>query len=441
MTAISKLRSFQKSNGGFSYWPGQNYVNIWASNYAGNFLIEAKNKGYYIPEDMIKKWVSFTKKNVRNTINHNIYENIYSLYLLALAGEPDIGSMNLIREYYENSLADIETWLLAAAYKLSGIDKTAEKLISTINKRLPYNYDYNDETFGSYMRDKSMILGIMLIFSKDMEANKLFKEIIEELRKNKWYSTQELGFALLNIGKYLNANGLKLVPNGKIPKISGYITLPNGEKVRFNEEKYSFSIPINAYFGQELSITIDESTEISSCFIEVVSSGVPLFSSNKNRNNGIYLNVEYLDENGIIISNKNFKQGQIVWIEFKVENLTNQYLYNLAMVHLLPAGLEYSIERIKWDNRPEWESDEYKFIEPEYVDIRDDRAFVFFNFKHYTPTIFYLKANVVTPGTYTVPSSYVEAMYNSDYFGSTESFVVNVTNANASFNPLAKPKD
>src|SRR5690606_1548778 len=39
--AIKKLRSLQQSGGGFSYWPGDAYVNDWASSYAGHFLLEA----------------------------------------------------------------------------------------------------------------------------------------------------------------------------------------------------------------------------------------------------------------------------------------------------------------------------------------------------------------------------------------------------------------
>ncbi|MEQ8808603.1 MAG: alpha-2-macroglobulin family protein, partial [Imperialibacter sp.] len=48
--AINRLKSFQLSSGGFSYWPGNSYANFWGTNYAGHFLVEARKKGYSVPE-------------------------------------------------------------------------------------------------------------------------------------------------------------------------------------------------------------------------------------------------------------------------------------------------------------------------------------------------------------------------------------------------------
>jgi alpha-2-macroglobulin len=51
--AIERMRSFQLPSGGFVYWPGQDVVNEWATNYAGHFMIEARNKGYHVPDPMV----------------------------------------------------------------------------------------------------------------------------------------------------------------------------------------------------------------------------------------------------------------------------------------------------------------------------------------------------------------------------------------------------
>ena len=42
--ALSKYNSFQTPSGGFSYWPSyDDYVDEWGTNYAGHFILEAKN--------------------------------------------------------------------------------------------------------------------------------------------------------------------------------------------------------------------------------------------------------------------------------------------------------------------------------------------------------------------------------------------------------------
>ena len=54
--AITKLQSFQMSSGAFSYWQGGSEAADWAGTYAGHFLLEAKDRGYVVPERMLKKW-------------------------------------------------------------------------------------------------------------------------------------------------------------------------------------------------------------------------------------------------------------------------------------------------------------------------------------------------------------------------------------------------
>ena len=49
---IQKLGNFQLSNGGLSYWQGNNYVDDWATSYAGHFLIEAEKKAMFCQSDL-----------------------------------------------------------------------------------------------------------------------------------------------------------------------------------------------------------------------------------------------------------------------------------------------------------------------------------------------------------------------------------------------------
>ena len=42
--AINTLRGFQLPSGGFTYWPGNDVPDAWGTNYAGHFLLEAKQK-------------------------------------------------------------------------------------------------------------------------------------------------------------------------------------------------------------------------------------------------------------------------------------------------------------------------------------------------------------------------------------------------------------
>ena len=46
---ISRMHHYQLRNGGLSYWPGENAADDWSTNYAGHFILEARQKGYVLP--------------------------------------------------------------------------------------------------------------------------------------------------------------------------------------------------------------------------------------------------------------------------------------------------------------------------------------------------------------------------------------------------------
>ena len=58
---IVALQNFQRNDGGFSYWPGGQESDEWGSNYAGHFLMEARNRGYTVSEQMLQQWKLFER--------------------------------------------------------------------------------------------------------------------------------------------------------------------------------------------------------------------------------------------------------------------------------------------------------------------------------------------------------------------------------------------
>lgn len=84
---IARYREYQLKNGGFSYWPATNTVNQWATNYVGHFLLEARKKGYHVPEDLFNNWLNYQLETARGNQGDRL-TRAYRLYLLALADNP-----------------------------------------------------------------------------------------------------------------------------------------------------------------------------------------------------------------------------------------------------------------------------------------------------------------------------------------------------------------
>ena len=60
--ALQKYVSFQRPDGGFSYWPGYGETSDWGTTYAGHFMILAEKEGYTLPPDMKKTLVKLPKR-------------------------------------------------------------------------------------------------------------------------------------------------------------------------------------------------------------------------------------------------------------------------------------------------------------------------------------------------------------------------------------------
>ncbi|MCH7534691.1 MAG: hypothetical protein IH948_02920 [Bacteroidetes bacterium] len=92
---IARLTLFQCADGGLAYWPGGYASNEWGTNYAGNFLLEAKRAGYTVPAELMNNWLKYQKKKANGwAAGDKISELTQAnrLYLLALAGEPQLGA-------------------------------------------------------------------------------------------------------------------------------------------------------------------------------------------------------------------------------------------------------------------------------------------------------------------------------------------------------------
>ena len=153
--AISKLYENQLSNGGFSYWKGSNYADDWTTSYIGQFFIEAEKRGYALPSGSKQNWLNFQNNQARQWKHEPSYQNdfaqAYRLYTLALAGSPNMGAMNRLRETNDISANTKRT--LAAAYAIAGQKQTANKLFQAVSTD-----DSNAYYYGSALRNKAMAL-------------------------------------------------------------------------------------------------------------------------------------------------------------------------------------------------------------------------------------------------------------------------------------------
>ena len=210
--AINKIKSFQVSNGGLSYWPGLNAADDWGTNYAGHFLLEAQKASYVVPVAMLDNWKAYQKSRAQQWVpsrNALLFREdvtqAYRLYTLALAGIPELSAMNRLKENKEISLA--ARWRLAAAYVLAGQKEVAKKLISASSTSIA-DYSELGYTYGCAERDEAMILETLTLLDDKTKGFEVMKKVAGYLSSDSWLSTQATAYALLSVSEYAEKNSI-----------------------------------------------------------------------------------------------------------------------------------------------------------------------------------------------------------------------------------------
>ena len=337
---------------------------------------------------------------------------VYRVYLLALAGDPALGAMNLLKENELGSMSNLDKWLLASAYQLAGIEGTADEIARGAGLEVD-EYRELGNTYGSGLRDKALILDALVLFQRWGAADELALEVAHGVTRG-WHSTQTTSAALLALGKYVRA----MQGDGPPAPLTGTIRLPGGEPVPFRTESLGYQVEIASGFGGQVEVRLDSAVTVERVFAALDWEGVPPRGQVPDEEGRIKLSVEWLDEDGMTIAPDTLAQGTAFWCRIRVENGSRDHgLEEVALTQMLPAGWEIESPRLAAGPRPAWMKG-WRLNAEEYLDVRDDRADWFFDLPRGGRALdFALKLNAVTRGTFARPPTQVEAMYDRDFRG------------------------
>lgn len=402
-SGIDRLRSFQTSSGGFSYWPGETYVNDWGTNYASHFLLEAEKKGYTLPIGMRNEFINYQKDRARNWSNsqNRNYENIqliqaYRLYVLALANEAELGAMNRLRELPQ--LNQEAKWRLAAAYQMAGQPEVAVQLIEGLTTHVK-PYRELSYTYGSNIRDEAMILETLSHMKKLDKAAPIAIQLAEKSKSNRWMSTQTTAYMLVAVSTFLGDQ-----KQGNSMEFETIVTDLDEEDI--DTEKTVFKQKFSdAKKSGKVSV---KNTGDGKLFVRMVTEGVAVAGNEINSSENVKMTINYTDMDGNTIDVKKIKQSTDFIAEVVVFNPgTRGYLKEMAINQLFPSGWEII------NNRMEAGPDMLKGSIPTYQDIRDDRVYSYFNIASGKTKRFKIQLNATYMGRFYLPGVVCEAMYDN----------------------------
>ena len=400
---IRRLRSYQTVDGAFAYWPGGTSSNGWGTVYATHFLLEASKKGYLVPEAMKQSVLNNLRRVARNWKPATSYymdseetTQAYRLYVLALAGSPEMGAMNRLKEMKD--LTSMSRWSLASAYALVGREDVAQDLISKTTA-LPSGYSEYDETFGSDVRDQSIQLMTLCLLDKGKEAATLVEELSKQLSSDDWLSTQSTAFALVALSDYL--------AKYRVDGVMDFTYACGGKDGQVKTDKNIWSETLLDKAGTSASVEL-KNTGKSTLFARIITEGIPEQGEEKAYANGVSLAVSYVDLNGSPVNVAQLEQGTNFSAVVTVKNPSARGYNNLVLSEIFPAGWEILNTRFLNESATDSLS-----AGVNYQDIRDDRVYSYID-RLPAGSQVTVKINLcaVYPGRFYLPPVYCEAMYD-----------------------------
>jgi hypothetical protein len=400
---INKLGNFQLSNGGLSYWPGNNEADDWGTSYAGHFMVEAEKKGYVLPISFKAKWISYQSKSAKQWRFEKRYQNdlaqAYRLYTLALVGSPDVSSMNRLRE--TNGISNESKLRLAAAYALIKQKSAGLSLLSKSQIDESYNDNYY-YYYGSEDRNRAMTLETLLLLGQKEKAFRIAKDLAKNLSSNQWMSTQTTAFGLYAMAQFAKSNGST--------GISVQYTV-NGKSVSVTSNKAIAQRNLIIQNGKN-GVTI-KNNKNNTLFVRVLNTGILPVGEEQVVQKDVRVSVQFVDRNGAKASVSKIAQGTEFIASVVITNLRNERMENIALTQILPSGFEIVNTRFT-------DYGDATNNNANYIDIRDDRSNYYFDLSANETRRFKIVVNASYLGSYYFPGIQCEAMYDNGFMARTK---------------------
>jgi len=431
--AFARLSSMQTSNGHFSMWGDDSYINPALTPYVVEFLLDAKQAGFAVPETLLQKALDRLNEDLLSNRYpaYNDYNNprdsvkfayqAYSGYVLARINRAPLGTL---RTLYDNQLPRSATysalsWVhLGLALSLQGDQRRGQAAMATgftqSSTLHQGGYVYLGN-YGSPLRDQALMIALvheqqLATPEYDAQTLRLGRDLDARRKRNNgqlWLSTQEQ-VALARLGKVLALD--------QSNKISGELFVGNESHDAIQDrtmyaQRFDFAALV-----QGVRFVPQGQTPF---YASVDIAGIPNQAPEPDLRS-IDIERYWFTPDGSPWQAQPLKEGQALIVRLRLR--AHQDMPDALITDLLPAGLE--IENFNLTGSEQWGNVRIdgKSVTGfnhrlRYQEFRDDRYVAALNLEgNQTTYVFYL-VRAVTPGTYTVPAPLAEDMYRPELRG------------------------
>jgi uncharacterized protein YfaS (alpha-2-macroglobulin family) len=394
---LSMLQSRENDSGGFGLWTSSPQTAEFPTVYAAHFLLEARDRGQKVPPEMLASlddWLTRFASTPAPTLEDGRLR-AYAVYLLARQGiKPAAAIANVEQELSHRQgeawSSDLAAAYLAATYRLLQRNSDADRIIRKVPWSQQNHQVMDDVYYNPVIHDAQLLYLIARHFPDRVSAipSAALEGIGKAISGNQ-VSSLSAAYTLLALDAYAKAAAPKvklgIVLGGQRQAATTKVSVPVGTaNVQFTREG---SLP--AYYS------INESGFDRNPPASEVSEGIEVIH-------------EFLDANGNVTTQ--VKVGQEFWVRLRVRTIQRDRLRQIAVVDLLPGGVEPTLDR-QLGPGTDWA--------PQYIDRRDDRVILYGNVTKDAATYVY-KVRATNAGVFQSPPAFAEGMYNRQITGMSQ---------------------
>lgn len=442
---LDEVPSFQRWNGGFSYWKNTQETWPYISAYAVYTLVQAKRAGQEVNDGVLKNGVEYLKRVMNGTEVCRYYTHTASnctkaliLYTLSLNGTPEHGYMEQLYNERRTLPLFARAYLLRALSAAKGNQSMIENLARDLTNQAKVaptsaHFEERDDrgldwVFSSNTRTTALVMQALV--ETQPENNlipKVVRWVLEKRESGHWRTTQENLYVVDALATYFKKYERE-EPRFRVKvRLAGKSLMDelfDGRSFKTASARES----IGALSAGKEYIVVWSKVGPGRLYYGVRMNYYPAGES-KVREEGFTL-LKLIEQVGDAAKKKGtFTVSGLVRVTLTI--VTNQERHFVVVNDPLPAGFETinssfltTASNIEQYNQSGEQLDWWIYNPFNHKEMYDDRVQLFADYLPAGVHTFTYMARVTSYGKFQMPSTRVEGMYEPEVFGQTSSRVI-----------------
>jgi uncharacterized protein YfaS (alpha-2-macroglobulin family) len=232
----------------------------------------------------------------------------------------------------------------------------------------------------------------------------MVRHVLDKLKSRSWFSTQELAFSVLALGKRARQDAGATI-TGDVRVDGRTVGSMTGNPIKLTTKELRGA---GGSAAPKVEIVTKGNVRL---YYYWETEGISASGAYKEEDSYLKVRKRFFDRYGRALTGNSFKQNDLVIVQLSLERTFSTDIDNIVITDLLPAGFEIENPRTKEIPGMEWIKGDDA---PDALDVRDDRINLFVNL-HSMRQTYYYAVRAVSPGTYRMGPVSADAMYNGEY--------------------------